>query len=212
VAREARTRTRLDPETRREQIIDAAELVFVGRDPAEVTLEQVAAAAGVSRALVHNYFGDKSGLIAAVYLRSFQRLDAELARTPGYDGSGEDRVRATVDGYLRFARANQAAWALIATAEAIVHPEVQAARRARAERMAVEWGGTPEAGLVAHGVLGLLESATLEWITRSGGSIDRARGALVTLLWHGLAGFTAAGPDADRRASPGPKPPRVAAS
>jgi AcrR family transcriptional regulator len=205
VARVARTRTRLDPEVRREQIIDAAEMVFVGRDPSEVTLEEIAAAAGVSRALVHNYFGDKSGLIAAVYLRSFARLDAELVRTPGYGGSGEERVRATVDGYLRFAQANPAAWALIATAEAIVHPEVQAARRARGERMALEWGGLPEADLVAHGVLGLLESATLEWITRGGGSIDRASAALVALLWRGMSAFD--GDGADRRASAVPGSP-----
>ncbi len=79
VAKGERTRTRLDPEVRREQIIDAAEAVFAGREANEVTLEEIAEAAGVSRALVYNYFGDKSGVIAAVYLRSFDRLDAQLA-------------------------------------------------------------------------------------------------------------------------------------
>jgi AcrR family transcriptional regulator len=190
VAREARTRTRLDPEVRRGQIIDAAEAVLVGHDPTEVTLEQVAEAAGVSRALVHNYFGDKSGLIAAVYLRSLDRFDAELAGTAGYEGTGEERVRATVDAYLRFARANPATWTLLGTAEAIAHPEVQAARRARCDRMAADWGGTTEARIAAHGVLGLLESATLEWLARGDRSIDRVRAALVTLVWHGLSGIT----------------------
>ena len=59
------TATRLDPEVRRELILDAAEEVF---EPAaaEVTFEAVADAAGVSRALVYNYFGDRSGLLAAV--------------------------------------------------------------------------------------------------------------------------------------------------
>ena len=61
-----RPRTRLDPEIRREQIVEAAEQVFHGRDPSEVTFEEIAEAAGVSRALVYNYFGDKGGLIAAV--------------------------------------------------------------------------------------------------------------------------------------------------
>lgn len=209
MAREARTRTRLDPQVRRGQILDAAELVLVGRDPTEVTLEQVAEAAGVSRALVHNYFGDKPGLIAAVYLRGLDRLDAELAATAGYEGTGEERVRATVDAYLRFARANPAAWALLGTAEAIAHPQVQAARRARCDRMAADWGDTTEARLVAHGVLGLLESATLEWLARGDESIDRVRAALVTLVWHGLSGIAE---QADRRTASHPATPSVTGS
>jgi len=75
-----RPRTRLDPEIRREQIVEAAERVLKGRDPGDVTFEEIAEEAGVSRALVYNYFGDKGGLIAAVYLRSLRRLDEELSR------------------------------------------------------------------------------------------------------------------------------------
>ncbi len=189
MARATRTRTRLDPEVRREQILDAAEIVFVDREPGEVTLEQVAEAAGVSRALVHNYFRDKAGLVAAVCLRGFERLDAELAATPGYHGDDEDRLRALVDCHLRFARANPAAWRVTWTAEAIGHPEVQAARRARCERMAADWGGSAEARIAAHGVLGLLDAATLEWLDHDDLSFDGARAALLTLLWTGLAGF-----------------------
>ena len=62
MAQELRVRTRLTRATRREQIIDAAVDVFKGRDPNDVTFEEVADAAGVSRALVYNYFGDRRGL------------------------------------------------------------------------------------------------------------------------------------------------------
>ena len=96
----ARTRTRLDPEQRRELIIDAAQLVFADRDPGEVTFEQIADAAGVSRALVYNYFGDKGGLIAAVYLRSFERLDIALMQAFSTTKAGPDRLRAIIRAYL----------------------------------------------------------------------------------------------------------------
>ena len=80
-----RVRTRLTRATRREQIIDAAVLVFKGRDPSEVTFEEVADAAGVSRALVYNYFGDRRGLVAAVFRRHTDRLHDAV--TAGFDGT-----------------------------------------------------------------------------------------------------------------------------
>lgn len=199
-----RTRTRLDPEVRREQIVAAAEEVFAGRDPNDVTFEQVAEAAGVSRALVYNYFGDKGGLVAAVYQRSSQRLDDALDRvtTPADDPA--DRVRAVVDRYLQFATENAAAWRLLGSAEAAVHPVVQRLRRDRYRQMASEWGGTAEAWMLARGVLGFLEAATLEWLER--GARDRARAteAISSLLWSGLAGAGRLGLalDVDRDASP----------
>jgi hypothetical protein len=45
----------LDPELRRSQIVEAAVRVFSETDPVEVTFEEIAEAAGVSRALVYNW-------------------------------------------------------------------------------------------------------------------------------------------------------------
>ena len=56
---EKRAVTRLDPAVRRTQIIEAAAELFAERDPAEAPFEEIADAAGVSRALVYNYFGDR---------------------------------------------------------------------------------------------------------------------------------------------------------
>jgi hypothetical protein len=41
-----RSRTRLAREERREQILDAATVVFIGRDPVDVTFEEIAEAGG----------------------------------------------------------------------------------------------------------------------------------------------------------------------
>ena len=82
-----RPRTRLAREERRELLVDAAAQVFEGRDPGSVTFEEIADAAGVSRALVYNYFGDRQGLIEAVARRSSEQLSkrvtAALATTRG---------------------------------------------------------------------------------------------------------------------------------
>ena len=102
-----RARTRLDPEVRREQILDATELVLADRDAGDVTFEQIGEAAGVSRGLVYNYFGDKAGLLAAVYVRNLDRLVAALDvpfRAP--DLPPDRRLRAVIEVYLRFATDN----------------------------------------------------------------------------------------------------------
>jgi len=183
-----RTRTRLEPGIRRELIVDAAERVFAGRDPANVTLEEVASAAGVSRALVYNYFGDKGGVVAALYFRSFERLDSELAQTLAVGGNGPHRIRAVVECYLRFASENLATWRLIATTEAGAHPEVQRARRTRFERMGEAWGGGAEAHIIAHAVVGLLESATIGWLEGSTLELESATEVIHRMVWLGLSG------------------------
>jgi AcrR family transcriptional regulator len=183
-----RARTRLDPSVRRASILDAAEKVFAGRNPADVTFEEIAEAAAVSRGLVYNYFGDKAGLIAALYLRTFERLDAAmLSSLDGHDTDGEAALRAVIGAYLRFARDNQVPWHLIGAAEATAHPVVQAARQERFRRMAAAWGGSEQALILAGGVVGFLEAATLAWLDTPATDLEAATELLLRMIWGGIA-------------------------
>ena len=158
-----------------------------GRDPGEVTFEEIAEAAGVSRALVYNYFGDKGGLIAAVYLRSLRRLDEELQRAVDPTSTDAERLRSVVQCYLRFAGESSTAWRLISSTAAMEHPDVIAARRERFDQLAHNWGGTAEARIAARAVVGFLESATLDWIDRGAVDLDHIVELLYTILWSGLS-------------------------
>ncbi|MCL4287322.1 MAG: TetR family transcriptional regulator, partial [Thermoleophilia bacterium] len=60
------TRTRLDPDVRRGQILAAAREVFVAEDYANASMEAVANRAGVTTGLVNHYFGTKRDLYLAV--------------------------------------------------------------------------------------------------------------------------------------------------
>ena len=51
--------SRLDPGKRREQILDAANALFAERGYDEVSIEEIAGSAGVTRGLVHHYFGGR---------------------------------------------------------------------------------------------------------------------------------------------------------
>jgi AcrR family transcriptional regulator len=191
VVRARRARKRLTPEQRRSQIIEAADRVFAGRDPAAVTFEDIAAEAGVSRALVYTYFGDKGGLLAAVYAYVLDKLDEDLRAALSADVPPRDRVRLTVARYLDFARSNVGVWHFLGHVASTQHPALQSARRARFEALAEVWGGTGEARIAIAGLIGLLEAATLNWIESPDIDGDHVAGLLEELAWSGIEGLLA---------------------
>ncbi|MGV3759989.1 MAG: TetR/AcrR family transcriptional regulator [Actinomycetota bacterium] len=192
-AREPRGSQRLDPETRRAQLVAAAVEVFRGRDPNEVSFEEVAEAAGVSRSLVYAYFQDRGGLIAEVYLHNVATLDAELSKALDTGLAEEAQLRRIVRRYLVFARDNEPAWTLLNTAGRIQHPAVQQARRDRIERIAARWDDEKTARIVAQAVIGLLEAGARDWLDYRDRGLDRTTDLLVALVWSGLAGLSRSG-------------------
>lgn len=74
LARGASPRRRRPPELARQEILDAAERVFVDSQPDQVGLKEVAREAGVSHALITHYFGTYAGLIEAALERRLRAL------------------------------------------------------------------------------------------------------------------------------------------
>lgn len=188
---ERRPVTRLDPAVRRTQIIESAARLFERRDPVDVPFEEIADAAGVSRALVYNYFGDRGGLLAAVYLHHFQAVNDHLTASTDPSSPPEERIRGTVQAYLEYASSHPGAWRLLHVARANDHPAVVEARNRRMVELARLWGGSVEARIVACAVVGLLEAATVEWLTTARDDVadDRIGDVLAGLMWEGLSGM-----------------------
>lgn len=179
----------MDPQDRRRSILDAAMEVLAVDDIGEITFERVAEAAGVSRSLVHNYFGDRSGLLASLYLHSFSRLEAALddaVADPAAPAS--DRLRAVVRAYFLYAADHPGQWRLLASTLALHHPSVVGARRRRIRRLAERWGGGPVGDVVAASVVGVLEAATVTWLDAGcTPELDVVVDAVHRMLWSGLA-------------------------
>jgi AcrR family transcriptional regulator len=194
MAQERTVRTRLAPELRRAQIVDAAIEVFAGRDPAEVTFEEIAEAAGVSRALVYNYFGDRGGLVGAVVLRCFDDLDRAVA--PAFDPAlpPPQQAREWVRLCLHFANDHPAQWQLISSAGTSQHVAVQEARRRRLDSLTRRWGGTPEARIITAAVVGLLHTAIREHEAIGGPlGFDHMADLVSILAWKGLSSLIPGG-------------------
>src|SRR4051812_49933895 len=96
--------SRLDPAQRRVQILDAANALFAERAYEEVSIEDIARSAGVSRGLVHHYFGGRK----EVYIGLLERLGAlrEEQLAPPAGRSARARVADTRTRRLDLAQAD----------------------------------------------------------------------------------------------------------
>lgn len=119
---------RLDPDVRRGLIIDAAEELLVTHDPLLVTFDEVATAAGVSRALVHTYLGDRRTLIDAVQVRIVGRLDSWVGHGLARARTTDDRLRAVVHGTWSFVESENDAWTVLGVSGGLDHPALHALR------------------------------------------------------------------------------------
>jgi AcrR family transcriptional regulator len=96
---EAQTqRRRLEPDQRREQILDCAVQLFGDRPYSAVSTTELAREAGVARGLLHHYFGSKRGLYLEVVRRMVLLPEVDAQVTAG--GSIQVRVERSVDWFL----------------------------------------------------------------------------------------------------------------
>ena len=115
---------RLDPATRRDQILDAASALFAERGYDEVTIEDVANAAGVARGLVHHYFGGRKEVLLALLERVGVVREEQLR--PPVGRSVRARVADSVSRWLDWTEANRTIYlGAIAPGEDVADPEVR---------------------------------------------------------------------------------------
>jgi AcrR family transcriptional regulator len=94
-------------------LINAA-LAVVEREGSEaVSLRDLAAQVGVSRAAPYRHFADRDALLAAVAARGFADLCAIYMAALAGSGTGRERLRAALVAYLDFARHRQGLHALM---------------------------------------------------------------------------------------------------
>jgi AcrR family transcriptional regulator len=167
----AATRTRLHPDARRDHILEVAGSVFATRPYGEVSLGDVAAAAGVSRSLVSHYFGSKRGLVMEV-MRAFAAAAPEAVRTDR-ELPVDEMVAANVEEWLDYAEEHRETAIAMAGIGALGRdPELQAlveeVRERVVDRILVNHFGSTEGPrelrIALRAYTGLYEVAISEWL------------------------------------------------
>jgi len=84
-----------DPE-RRNRILDAASSVFAEKGFAGARVDDIAARAGINKAMLYYHVGDKTALYSAVLLRNFERVRVALDEALATGGSARARLEAVI--------------------------------------------------------------------------------------------------------------------
>ncbi len=94
------------------RILDAAGALFTDRGPAQVSMGDVARAAGCSRATLYRYFSDRRELQLAYVHREARRIGAAVSQETASVAGREARLVAAVTSALRHVRGTPllAAW------------------------------------------------------------------------------------------------------
>ena len=190
-----RTSIRLGPAQRRDQILDAANALFAERGYDAVVVEDIAKSAGVTRGLVHHYFGGRR----EVYVALLERLGAgrEEALRPPVGRSARARVADTVSRWLDWTEANRALYlGTIAPGEDIADPDVrrvvaELVRRAVAQVAAFHADIAEDSPRLRYALecwTGLNRAATRRWL-RGETTRESTHELLASTLEHVLRTF-----------------------
>ena len=194
---------RLAADERREQLIQMG-LELLGQRPYdEISITEIANAAGISKGLLYHYFPTKADFVIAVLQQSRQQLDEQLALDPSLPPAAA--IDASLDAYLGYAEEHAAGFLAVVRARSGDDEEIRkdlAAGRAR-------WVGmlTGFAAALAEADRAELESPALEtvlaawlafsedvigrWLTTEQLERDQVRHVLRQALFANLASVAA---------------------
>lgn len=107
-------RRRLTRAVRGQQLLDAAQRLFIENGYQGTSIEDLARAAGVSRPIIYHHYGSKDGIYLACLRRARVDLDQRLGAAAG-DGSDnlQERLRRGIDAYFSFVQHDRASWSLL---------------------------------------------------------------------------------------------------
>jgi AcrR family transcriptional regulator len=106
-------RTRLPRAEREQQILDVAHARFAAHGYGAVTMEDVAAGAGVTKPLLYNYFGNKERLYLACMERAGDAMFATVGAAVSHATSPADALRRGLHAFFAFVDEDRDAWRVL---------------------------------------------------------------------------------------------------
>jgi AcrR family transcriptional regulator len=160
--------TRLDVDERRRQIIKAGSELFTDESYDDITMAEIAKAAGVSKPLLYHYFSSKIDLFKAAVAEHAEELAQLLAARLG-DTPAEQLTNA-LDAYLEWIEQHERTWTKLLETT-VTLPEARELVEEFRSRMLVELAqgltGNPQPSpalrTALRGWLGYVDAAILDW-------------------------------------------------
>ncbi len=202
-------RVRLDVEERRHQLVELGLQHFGERAYDDVSIDEIADAAGISKGLLYHYFPTKRAYYAATVREAAAQLVAST--DTGDDSDPLASLQTGLDAYLSYVKAHAKAYATLMRSGVGVDPEiariVDETRALFVEQLVAGFAGSemtafldaPLVRLALRGWVGFAEAASLGWVEAIAAgtpapSQDEVRellaGALMEIVRSAIRGLT----------------------
>jgi AcrR family transcriptional regulator len=183
---------RADAARNRRAILLATEELLTRLPPEQISMEQVAAAAGVGKGTVFHRFGSRAGLMRALMRERAMALHEAMVSGPPPLGPGapaSDRLLAFADGVIEVVSRNKGLLAALDHAEAVVQakvpgdpPPLHALWHRHIADLLHQARPELDADLTAHLILASLHSEAIQRMLTEEGGADRLAAGLKTLI------------------------------
>ncbi len=183
--------TRLQVDERRAQLIAAGAELFAEHAFEEISMRQIAQAAGISKPLLYHYFPSKIELFKAAVSEQAAELQALIE--PSGDGTPFEQLTRSLDAYLGWIERNSRAWQKLMQSAAAL-PEagdvVEGFRRRTLEEIVRHVAGNrkprPALRAALQGWLGYVDGVLLDWVQTRDLSRDQVRELIVAAFGGAL--------------------------
>ncbi|WP_165990222.1 TetR/AcrR family transcriptional regulator [Streptomyces sp. YIM 98790] len=197
---EARPRgTRLPRRARRNQLLGAAQEVFVAQGYHAAAMDDIADRAGVSKPVLYQHFPGKLELYLALLDQHCEALVQSVRQALESTTDNKQRVAATMDAYFDYVEQEGGAFRLVFESDLTNEPAV----RERVDKVSLDCAEAvseviaedtdlpqEQAMLLAVSLCGMAQVTARYWLS-SGQPVPRdvAKGLTAMLSWRGIAGF-----------------------
>ena len=173
---DAAKRTRLSPDERRAQLIDLGARMLAQRPLEQISVEDIADQAGVSRGLLFHYFASKSEFHLAIVRHTSGQM---LSRTepPASDNPMSDNpittLRSVLASYVDYVSENRNTYVSLLRGTASGDPQMREVFEQTRDVMAartleqlpkIGLTSTPQVELAVRGWIAFVEEATISWL------------------------------------------------
>ena len=164
------TRRRLEPQHRREQLLDTAAAMFAEKPYEDVYVEDIAARAGVSRALLYHHFPSKRDLYVAIFKRASNRFlarvgpDPQLPLAEQLAAGLEAHIQSFVDHPFEAVAINRGALSDDPAIQAIISEELNVVGQRLVNELVAEGHLRDATEIAVEGWLAFVRAACVKWI------------------------------------------------
>lgn len=200
-------RKRLATDERKERLLDLGRELFNAHTYDEISIDDIAASAGVSKGLLYHYFPSKRHFYVEVVRAAAKHM--QVLTQPDEQLPPLERLQVGVDAYLDYVEKNARAYANLMRsgvgADREVADIVEETRQIILRRI-VRGLGVPRAKgmlrVALRGWIGFVEATSLEWIEHRDLSREALRAMLILSLESTLASLSKIDPRAQLPAPP----------